>query len=44
MKYEYEKPYVSIILFDAESVITASETGPLIPGIDIGDDNLGAND
>lgn len=40
---KYEKPNASIIYLDDVNVITAS-TGPLIPGVDTGEDKFGAND
>lgn len=41
---KYEKPNMSIIILEDMNVITTSVTGPLIPGVDTGDDKFGADD
>lgn len=42
---KYEKPNMSIIFLEDANVITTSVTdGPLIPGVDTGEDKFGADD
>lgn len=41
---KYEKPKASIFYLEDVNVITASVTGPLIPGEDTGEDKFGADD
>ena len=41
---KYEKPIALIIYLEETNVITASVTGPLIPGVDTGEDKFGADD
>jgi len=41
---KYENPNMSVILLEDENIVTTSSTGPLVPGVDIGDETIDGDD